>query len=57
MVNAVRDTSLEQWLKILEDPIKLGTKQQEVYDFIKANPFCCDKEISEGLGIKINCTT
>ena len=50
----VRETSLEQYIKIKEDPKELCKSQERVYNFIKNNPFCCDKEISIGLEISIN---
>ena len=51
------DTSLEQYFNLKANPEKLDNMQLKVYEFIKNTPFCCDKEIAEGLGIEINRVT
>lgn len=56
-MSEVRDTSLLAFIELKENPKHLGEMQMKVYEFIRNNPYCCDREISEGLGIAINSIT
>lgn len=57
MTSAVRDTSLMAFLEVKENKIKLGEMQERVFNYIKNNYGCCDKEISIGLDTQINSIT
>jgi hypothetical protein len=50
-----RDTTLEAYLKLQDDPIKLGHLQELVFNAIKDNPLKCDKELSEITGLELSC--
>lgn len=57
MTTAVRDTSSIAFMNLQDNKIHLGQMQEKVFQCIKNNPFICDREISEILGIAINSIT
>lgn len=57
MITAVRDTSLLAFIELKDNPQHLGLMQEKVFKVIMNNPFICDLEISEILGIQINSIT
>jgi predicted transcriptional regulator len=52
---AVQQTSIESYLKL--DGECLGRMQTLVLEYIRANPGCSDRQISEALSIRINQVT
>jgi predicted transcriptional regulator len=49
-------TSIMSFMQLKDEKV-LGERQRTVYKFIGFNPDCSDREISQGTGLTINCTT
>ena len=50
----IAQTTLESFTR-LQIEGELGNRRRQVYVFVSLNPNCSDREISEGIGLPINC--
>ena len=53
---STRQTSIASYIALKEEK-QLGRLQALVFEFISLHPNCSDKQIAEGTGLTINCTT
>lgn len=54
MRKAVTQTSLLSYMELRKEQ-KLGKLQQAVYDYLLLHPRSSDRQITDGLGMTINC--
>lgn len=50
----IAQTTLESFVRLQEEG-NLGNRQRQIYTFVSFHPNCSDREISQGVGLPINC--
>lgn len=50
----IAQTTLESFTRLQEEG-NLGARQKQIYAFVSFHPNCSDREISQGVGLPINC--
>ena len=50
----IAQTTLESFTRLHEEG-NLGARQKQIYTFVSFHPNCSDREISQGVGLPINC--
>ena len=50
----IAQTTLESFTRLQEEG-NLGARQKQIYTFVSFHPNCSDREISQGVGLPINC--
>ena len=53
---AVRQTSIDSYMEVRSD-VELGEKQLTVLAYIRDHPGCSDREISDGINMRISSET